>query len=215
MVQVPKEMTWEIKQYNDHTRHLINTDIDDLLDIEDARRATEQAAEKQEREQQVVEEGAKTDDTPAAALNDAGASQATEGALGGSMEVDEGGGHDNVKRDDEDMPPKTSVTKPSMQYHALCLRFTLPTAAYATMCIREITRQDTSTSFHTSLNTLPAGQHPSNTTSSDGKSLGPGGDAAGSGEGAGVPVGGGVSAKSSVASPKKGAVISVGASFKR
>lgn len=176
---MPKDLEWEVKRYDDHTLHLINTDIDDLLDIDDARRAKEDAEKK------------KKEAAAAAAAN--------EGEGGETPAPDE---MDVAETTPEIESPKPASRGPEGRYHGLCLHFTLPTAAYATMCLREITQQDTSTSFHTSLNALAPGQHPA------GKG---GGSAAEASAEAGAGQGDKDEAK---ASPTKGAVIKVGSSFK-
>lgn len=128
LLQVPKDLTWEIKRYEDHTRHLVNTDIDDLLDEGDSRLAAGKA------------ESSKASDTDAAN----GATPATD-----AMDVE-------TKEDTAATEKVTAKDVCKGSYHALCLNFTLPAAAYATMCVREVTRQDTSSSFHTSLSGPPA-----------------------------------------------------------
>eukprot|EP00752_Nemacystus_decipiens_P003898 g3578.t3 len=139
LILVPKDLEWEVKRYDDHTLHLINTDIDDLLDIDDARIAKEEAEKKKE----------------AAAAADAEEGDGGEPPAPDAMDV-----ADTTPQ--VEIPKPLASTRPQGRYHGLCLHFTLPSAAYATMCLREITLQDTSTSFHTSLNTLAPGQHPVN-----------------------------------------------------
>ncbi|CAN0016316.1 unnamed protein product, partial [Hapterophycus canaliculatus] len=134
LLQVPTDMQWEVKRYEDHTLHLINTDIDDLLDIDDARIAKE-AEEKKKKEEEAA--------TAAAA---AGGEKASPDVM-------------DVAGEPHSQQQKQRQQQERLgRYHALCIHFTLPAAAYATMCLREITRQDTSTSFHTSLNALAPGQ---------------------------------------------------------
>lgn len=131
LLQVPKDLTWEIKRYEDHTRHLVNTDIDDLLDEGDSRLAAGKS------------ESSQATDTTAN-----GAAAATD-----AMDVEA-----KAKEDTAATEKVASKDACKGSYHALCLNFTLPAAAYATMCVREVTRQDTSSSFHTSLNGGPPAQ---------------------------------------------------------
>lgn len=194
MLQVPKDMTWEINRYQDHTLHMINTDIDKALDIDDARREAEQKAANSAAASGGGEEPPPSDSGPAAAA------AAPSSDTPGGMDVD---------RDD------AAPAKPLGRFHALCLHFTLPTAAYATMCLREITRQDTSTIFHTSLNMLAAGQHP---THSAAQAAAGGGDSAGGSSLGGEEEGGEGGAGSATAAASgvtKGAVIRVGTSISR
>lgn len=217
MLQVPKDMTWEIKRYHDHTLHMINTDIDTALDIDDARREAEHKAVANSNSAPPADEAGaggteETEPAPPLESKPVAASPTAPAASSDSpatMDVDR-----------DTVAPSAPVKSPLGRFHALCLHFTLPTAAYATMCLREITRQDTSTIFHTSLNTLPAGQHPSHSTAQA---------AAGGGDGAGGTCssqsdqedgrGGGAvlssSTSSSTGSVAKGAVIKVGSSMKR
>lgn len=153
LIQVPHDMEWEVKRYEDHTLHLINTDIDDLLDVDDARIAAEHA-EKKKRDEVAAAEAADA----AAAVETGKPEPGADTAPADAMHVE-----------DSSCPPPSggapSGADPQQldrqgRSHALCLHFTLPAAAYATMCLREITRQDTSTSFQSSLNALAPGQHP-------------------------------------------------------
>lgn len=239
-------MTWELKRYDDHTLHLINTDIDDLLDIDDARLEKEKA-EKMEAEKQLQQQ--KADDCNPAENSGSGANTpdneqtskstssevdcSSESGVAGSstaattspttavdkmdtvkddeVSKEKGG---SVKDDDPDRfagsPGSLSSESGGGRYHALCLHFTLPAASYATMCLREISRQDTSTSFHASLNALPAGQHPSNAAVGAGRGV-----TSGENETQDDVAKGGMEGIES--SPKavavKGAVIKIGASF--
>lgn len=215
LVQVPKDVEWEMKRYEDHTLHLINTDIDDLLDIDDARMASEHAEQKTQQDvaaaASATGETDTTDPAPQSTSTEssppvevkAGVSGSTDGkTLPDSMDVEEAA----VVTQGEGAKPAGSQGR----YHALCLQFTLPTAAYATMCLREITHQDTSTKYHTSLNALPPGQHPGVArpyAASEG--------AGGAGEGGSTKGGGAGEAKAEakVSSPSKGTVIRVGASL--
>ncbi len=199
LLLVPKDLQWEMKRYDDPTRHLVNTDIDDLLDIEDAKMAKEAAESKKKREEQEAAAGAAT---PAPA----------DPAGGEGKGKGEGGEKEAPTAMDVDGPtppdvkvggaPSAPVGESRGRYHALCLHFTLPTAAYATMCLREITHQDTSTIFHTSLNCLEPGQHPAAAAAK--------GSAVAADAGAGA---GGGEAKAEAPAPK-GAVIKVGSSLK-
>lgn len=197
---MPKDLQWEMKRYDDPTRHLVNTDIDDLLDIEDAKVAKEAAESKKKKEQEAGS-------TPAAAAGAATPASADPAAGEGK---EEGGEKAAPTAMDVDEPTPPDVKGDGLsapaggtrgRYHALCLHFTLPLAAYATMCLREITHQDTSTIYHTSLNCLEPGQHPAAAKGSAvvaDASAGSGGD----------------EAKATVASASKGAVIKVGSSLK-
>lgn len=220
LLQIPKDLEWEVKRYDDHTLHLVNTDIDDLLDVDDARIAAENA-EKKAREEEAaaaapaeaaVATAENSDNTidpaqappPAEPLAPKEAtpetSEVTEGETapdGMNVEGPSGGDGDGPK-----------PARPQGRYYALCLHFTLPAAAYATMCLREITQQDTSTSFHTSLNALAPGQHP-----------GSEGAATAREEAAVADVGkGGMVAEDKPGAktlPPKGAVIKIGSSLRK
>lgn len=162
LLQVPKDMEWELKRYDDHTLHLVNTDIDDMLDVDDARIAAEEAEKRKQQQATAAAAGAGV--APAELGNcPAPESESTAEQANANAEVVPGSGGAAEKVDADECGKGDAPARPagpSGRYYALCLHFTLPAAAYATMCLREITRQDTSTSFHSSLNALPAGQHP-------------------------------------------------------
>ncbi|CAM9677210.1 unnamed protein product [Ectocarpus fasciculatus] len=227
LLQVPKDMQWELKRYDDHTLHLINTDIDDLLDIDDARIAKEDAERKKKEEAEAAAATAAptadptaadpttTDPAAAAAAADAAAADAAES--GGEKQPppakkEEGDSKATTPdaMDVDGAAPEHKASRPAAgRFHGLCLHFTLPSSSYATMCLREVTQQDTSTIFHTSLNSLPAGQHPAKKGSSDSAAASAGGAAA-----AAAGAEGGEERGEEKASPPKGAVIKIGSSFK-
>lgn len=203
-------MSWEVKSYDNNTLHLINTDIDDLLDVEDARTAAEQA----EKEGLPVDNmevtnassggdepaGSPPSKSPPATAVTASAAVSTEERSASSSTMD-------VEKNDEVKGGDTERKGSDGRYNALCLHFTLPPASYATMCIREITKQDTGTNFQRGLNALGPGQDQSVSK--------PSGDSQGQGQGA--KEGGAAAVSASVVksnmSPRKGAVIKIGASF--
>lgn len=220
LLQIPKDLEWEVKRYDDHTLHLVNTDIDDLLDVDDARIAAENAEKKKTREAEAAA-AVPAATAPASAEttdNTTDPIQApppieplvTKEATAGTSEPTEGQTPSLDAMNVEGAPEDGSkvIAGPKGRYYALCLHFTLPAAAYATMCLREITQQDTSTSFHTSLNSLAPGQHP-----------GKEGPAATSEEAAMADVGkgGGIEEDKPGAKilPPKGAVIKIGASLRK
>lgn len=154
---MPKDMKWEIKRYSDHTQHLIKTDIDTALSIDEDRRAKEQA----EKAVATATADAAAPVAPAPAASEAGKESAAEPAASETNEAEAGKDPPSTEPAAAPMDvEETQTPGPVNPFHALCVHFTLPTASYATMCLREITRQDTSTIFHTRLNSLPAGQHP-------------------------------------------------------
>lgn len=183
-------MSWEVKRYDDNTLHLIKTDIDDLLDIEDARM--------EEKGLPVME----------ITNNSSGGDEPASNPLSTSPPA-------TVVPTEEKIALSSTMgdTKDKGsdgRYNALCLHFTLPTASYATMCIREITKQDTGSNFQRGLNALGPGQ-------GQGQSMPkPSGDSQGQGVKLAEAKEGGPAAGSVVkpnVSPRKGAVIKIGASF--
>lgn len=160
-MQIPKDMSWEVKRYEDHTLHLMNTDIDDLLDADDARIAAEQVKDTSRTSgiDDINNPSTSTDDTSEGKADPkSGASRSadTKAAQGAGSSVDAMDVTDVATPSNselkEEVPSSGEKTKPSQGHnYALCLSFTLQTAAYATMCLREITRQDTSSAFHTHL----------------------------------------------------------------
>ncbi|CAM9509268.1 unnamed protein product [Discosporangium mesarthrocarpum] len=134
LIQVPMDMTWALKRYSDNTLHIVNTDIDTLLDEDERRVAAEAGAAVAGDDKE--KDHAKAESTPAPMEVEPVTSAGTE------AEADK-------RKSDEDQG----------NLQALCLEFTLPSAAYATMCLREITKEDSSSSYHTLLNNLPAGAH--------------------------------------------------------
>ncbi|CAM9851642.1 unnamed protein product [Ectocarpus sp. 6 AP-2014] len=215
LLQVPKDMQWELKRYDDHTLHLINTDIDDLLDIDDARIAKEDAEKKKKKEEEAAAAAAAAADPSAA---DPTAADPTAGADGEkqppSAKKEEGESKATTPdaMDVDGAAPESNgeASRPALRgggrFHGLCLHFTLPSSSYATMCLREVTQQDTSTIFHTSLNSLSAGQHPAKRGSSAAT--------AGAGRAAAAGAEGGEERDEEKASPPKRAVIKIGSSFK-
>lgn len=208
-------MEWEVKRYDDHTLHLINTDIDDLLDEDDVRIAAEEAEKKKQDEDAAARAAVGTSAEDTGETENTGSDplpshpSCAETVFSKEMAGTPGVESKNIKSTSMEVeieaPPVMDVagqTKPATskrRYHALCLHLTLPSAAYATMCLREITKQDTSTSFHTSLNALAPGQHPNPVTASEGK---------------GVPCAEKIEKEGAAkVSPPKSAVIKVGASF--
>lgn len=195
-----------MKRYDDHTLHLVNTDIDDVLDVDDARIAAEEV-EKKKQQQATAAAAAGAGVAPAELGNcPAPESESTAEQANANAEVVPGSG-DAAEKVDADECGKGDASaksaRPNGRYYALCLHFTLPAAAYATMCLREITRQDTSTSFHSSLNALPAGQHP-------GKATVPSSSAVVDGALGGA---GGEEEDVAKVSTSKGAMIKIGSSF--
>ena len=205
-------MAWELKRYDDHTLHLINTDIDDLLDIEDARIAAERTEKERLNTDHAaetypadagVESGSPPSTSPPATSTTTVTSESTEEKAAPAVTMD-------VETTDEVKGVDLKLTGSGGRYAALCLHFTLPSASYATMCIREITKQDTGTNFQTSLNP-PGSTQQQNMPKSSGDSHGAGPGEADEGGTAAASCGeekGGAKA-----SPPKGAVIKIGASF--
>ena len=231
-MQIPKDLEWEVKRYDDHTLHLINTDIDDLLDVDDARIAAEQ------KEMQAREEAAAAAAAAAATATAATGDGKTDLAQApipteplASMEAEPLASKEATpvapeSKEGQTAPDAMNVevppgaeeqeggakpARPLGRYYALCLHFTLPSAAYATMCVREITKQDTSTSFHTSLNALAPGQHPGKEGAAAAASSEEADAVAGVGKGGAIEEGDTAEVKSL---PPKGAVIKIGASLR-
>lgn len=220
LLQIPKDLEWEVKRYDDHTLHLVNTDIDDLLDVDDARIAAENAEKKAREEEEAAAAAATattetTDNTadstqappPAEPLAPKEASPVTSGTTEGKTDPPDGMDVEGASGENGDGPKLAGP--PKGRYYALCLHFTLPAAAYATMCLREITQQDTSTSFHTSLNALAPGQHPG----SEGPAAAASEDAT-----AAADVGKGGAVEDTPGAkilPPKGAVIKIGSSLRK
>ncbi|CAM9532147.1 unnamed protein product, partial [Choristocarpus tenellus] len=149
LLVIPQDMKWEIKCYEDNTLHLINTDIDTLLDIDDARIAAEEEKSKKDQHTSNV------DVAPDDGSSQPPVSTANSDAV---VAMDEESNEPVLK--EEVLEKEHNAGTKSGKFKALCLEFTLPTASYATMCVREITKQTTTSSYHTSLNDLPAGKHP-------------------------------------------------------
>lgn len=196
MVQVPKDMSWEVKHYDSNTLHLIKTDIDDLLDVEDARTGKEGLPV---RNMEVTNTSSGGDEPASNPLSESPPATvvSTEERTASSSTMD-------VETRDGEKGDDTKHKGSNGRYNALCLHFTLPPASYATMCIREITKQDTSSNFQRGLNALGPGQDQSIPKPSDDS------------QGVNTAKEGGPAAASVVksnVSPRKGAVIKIGASF--
>ncbi|KAG5189433.1 hypothetical protein JKP88DRAFT_267276 [Tribonema minus] len=162
LIELPKDVTWDLQSYTDNTQQLMLSDLDEI-------RAAQAAVAPQQ-------EGQKLRDVPAAAAESSSKAEGAavpadngEFSTSTAAEVCAAAAPMQEDQEQQDVPcsdgaPANAIDadganagKPTAQVmKALYVSFSLPSSTYATVLLRELTKQCMSTSNQIQLNALPA-----------------------------------------------------------